>query len=67
MRMHAARRRFLKVSAAYAADRPLSPSDIVAAIYNALGIDSEIAMADHEGRTRRLCEGKPVAELFESS
>jgi len=49
---------------AYPAERPLTPADVAATIYQALGIDPHATLRDAEGRTHVLCEGKPVGELF---
>jgi hypothetical protein len=49
---------------AFPADRALVPADIVATLYQALGIDPHVTLRDPEGRTHLLCEGKPVSELF---
>src|SRR5262245_4377102 len=49
---------------AYPTDNPLTPSDVTATVYHALGIDPGIVLKDFEGRTHRLCAGKPVRELF---
>ena len=49
---------------AYPADRPLTPADLTATAYKALGIDPAVVLRDADGRTHRLCEGKPIEELF---
>jgi uncharacterized protein (DUF1501 family) len=49
---------------AFPAEMPLTPSDIAATIYQALGIDPHLTLRDSEGRTHLLCEGKPIGELF---
>ena len=46
---------------AYPADNPLTPADIAATIYHALGIDPGITLHDPEGRTHRLCNGTAIA------
>src|SRR5205823_2299067 len=50
---------------AYPAERPLTPADVAATIYQALGIDPHVTLRDAEGRTHVLCEGKPIGELFQ--
>jgi uncharacterized protein (DUF1501 family) len=51
---------------AYPADRPVSPADLTATVYRALGIDPDTVLLDAEGRTHRLCTGKPIEELLRS-
>jgi hypothetical protein len=49
----------------YPADRPLKPADLLATIYQVLGIDPTQTFKDHSGRpVAILDEGKPIAELF---
>src|SRR5579883_599834 len=50
--------------AAYPTDNPISPTDFLATIYHALGVDPEGEIRDRENRPYRVCEGKPVAALF---
>jgi uncharacterized protein (DUF1501 family) len=50
---------------AYPADRPLAPADLTATVYRLLGIDPAAMLTDAEGRTHRLCHGKPIGELLE--
>ncbi len=50
--------------AAYPKDRPVSPEDLLATIYHALGLAPEREIHDREGRPHRISEGKPVVELF---
>jgi len=51
--------------AAYPADRPVTPEDLAATIYYALGIDPEVRLPDIQGRPIQIVEnGKPVVELF---
>ena len=48
-------------NAAYLKDNPVSPEDLLATIYHALGIDPEAEIRDREGRPHRIVEGgKPV-------
>lgn len=49
---------------AYPAEKALSPSDITATVYHALGIDPGAILRDSLGRTHRLCEGTPIRELL---
>jgi uncharacterized protein (DUF1501 family) len=49
---------------AYPSDKPLTPADVVATVYQALGIDPNAILRDAEGRTHLLCDGKPVHELL---
>jgi hypothetical protein len=48
----------------FPAEHALTPGDVVATIYEALGIDPQRTLRDSEGRTHILCAGKPVGELF---
>jgi uncharacterized protein (DUF1501 family) len=49
----------------YVADRPISPQDVAATIFDHLGIDSrQVTLADSQGRPIRLIEtGEPIREL----
>lgn len=49
---------------AYPADNPVSPADMTATIYHALGIDHEMMVTDRLGRALTLTEGQPVNALF---
>lgn len=49
---------------AYPADRPVSPADMTATIYHALGINPETSVNDRLGRALVLTEGKPLTDLF---
>ncbi len=49
---------------AYPAEKPVSPSDLTATIYHALGIDPEAPITDRLGRELLLTEGKPLKGLF---
>jgi hypothetical protein len=46
------------------ASNPVSPRDYAATILAALGISPELALMDRLGRPLRVCDGKPIAELF---
>jgi len=47
------------------AQRPISPSDVLATLYRHLGIDPNLQAVDHQGRPIALLpDGKPIDELF---
>ncbi|MCA9118232.1 MAG: DUF1501 domain-containing protein [Planctomycetaceae bacterium] len=51
--------------AAWPASHPVSPEDLTATIYHALGIDPEIRLPDRQGRPVQIVEGgRPLVELF---
>ena len=51
--------------AAYPKDNPVSPEDLAATIYWALGIDPQIRLPDAQGRPVQMIEdGRPLVELF---
>ena len=50
--------------AAYPAANPVSPADLVATIYHALGIDNDIEANDPQGRPVKLCLGSAIRPLF---
>jgi hypothetical protein len=50
--------------AAYPAANPVSPADLVATIYHALGIGGDTEATDPAGRPVRLCIGSPILPLF---
>jgi uncharacterized protein (DUF1501 family) len=45
-------------------DRPVSPAEIAATVYQALGIDPATCLPGPDGRPLPLAEAAPVAELF---
>jgi hypothetical protein len=47
-------------SAAYAAELPVSPDDLAATVFHALGIPLEQEMRDAQGRPMPLCTGRPI-------
>jgi hypothetical protein len=49
---------------AFPKDDPVSPEDLLATMYHALGLEPEMQISDREGRPHRLCEGKAITELF---
>jgi hypothetical protein len=51
--------------AAYPVEHPVSPEDLAATLFHALGIDPELRIQDPQGRPVALVEGgKPLLELF---
>lgn len=50
--------------AAYPASNPISPEDMLATVYHALGIDPEGTMRDPLGRPTRVVDGDPITALF---
>lgn len=50
--------------AAYPRDGAVSPQDITATIYHAMGLASDLEVRDRSGRPHRICEGQPIASLF---
>jgi hypothetical protein len=51
--------------AAYPAEHPVSPEDLAATIYHALGIDPELRVHDQQGRPTAILEGgRPLTQLF---
>ena len=50
--------------AAYPKDNPVSPEDLLATIYYALGLRPDSEIRDREGRPQRIAEGKPIRALF---
>lgn len=43
---------------------PVSPEDLLATMYHALGIDTFAPLRDREGRPHIVCDGRPVSGLF---
>ncbi len=51
--------------AEYVTDRPVTPEDLTATIYHALGIDPHLQLPDAQGRPTTIIEdGRPVVDLF---
>lgn len=50
--------------ARYPAENPVTPADLTATMYHALGINHDRTIADREGRPVRLTEGAPITSLF---
>jgi hypothetical protein len=49
---------------AYPSECPVSPEDLLATIYHAMGLDPRAELRDREGRPVRACDGTPVTALF---
>ena len=52
--------------AAYPIDHPVTPEDIAATIYHALGLDPEQLIHDRLDRPHALALGRPIADLFQN-
>jgi hypothetical protein len=50
--------------AAYPKNNPVSPEDVIATMYHALGIPPDSLIHDREHRPHRIAEGRPLVELF---
>jgi hypothetical protein len=50
--------------AAYPRDNPVSPEDLLATIYHALGLSPESEIRDRNDRPFRITEGRPITALF---
>jgi uncharacterized protein (DUF1501 family) len=50
--------------AKYPAGDPVSPADLCATMYHALGISADLHVTDRENRPVRLTEGEPLKRLF---
>jgi hypothetical protein len=51
-------------NAAYVKENPVSPEDLLATIFHAMGGSPQSEIRDRDGRAHRLCEGNPVMGLF---
>jgi hypothetical protein len=49
---------------AYPAENPVSPADLTATIYHALGIPADLTLHDRLDRPQKLTEGSPIVSLF---
>jgi hypothetical protein len=49
---------------AYPKDDPVSPEDLLATIYQAMGLAPNHEIPDREGKPQRLCEGRAPQELL---
>jgi uncharacterized protein (DUF1501 family) len=52
---------------AYPAEKALAPTDVVATVYQALGINPHATLHDIQGQAHQLCQGKPIHELLEAT
>ncbi|MFM9959876.1 MAG: DUF1501 domain-containing protein [Planctomycetaceae bacterium] len=50
--------------AAYPANNPTSPEDLVATIYHSLGVDPHLQLPDNLGRPLTICEGTPIQAIL---
>jgi hypothetical protein len=50
--------------AAYPKSKPVAPEDMLATIYQALGLPPETEIHDQHGRPHRISDGRPLVELF---
>ena len=50
--------------AAWPRDHAVSPADVHATIYDALGIAQDAEIRDAQGRPYRICDGRPITALF---
>ena len=50
--------------AAYPQENPVSPIDIAATVYTAMGIDPKTRISDQLNRPHTLADGEPIAEVF---
>jgi hypothetical protein len=50
--------------AAYPKTKPVSPEDILATIYHALGLSPELEIRDQQSRPHRISDGRPIVDLF---
>ncbi|HEX5444474.1 MAG TPA: DUF1501 domain-containing protein [Pirellulales bacterium] len=53
--------------AAHPARDPVTPEDVAATIYHALGIDAETRLIDPLGRPQSIALGQPITELFRAA
>ena len=49
---------------AYPSENPVSPHDLVATMYRALGVSPELVLHDSLNRPHRLYAGRPIDDLF---
>ncbi|HVA46530.1 MAG TPA: DUF1501 domain-containing protein [Pirellulales bacterium] len=52
--------------AAYPAHDPVTPDDVAATLYRAMGIDAETRIVDPLGRPQSIALGQPINEIFAS-
>lgn len=48
----------------YPSENPVSPADVAATMYHALGIPADLMLYDRENRPQRVTEGEPIGALF---
>src|SRR5262249_12455475 len=49
---------------AYPTENPVSPEDVLATMYQSLGIRPDAEVQDREGRPVRICDGRAISALF---
>ncbi|MGD9723181.1 MAG: DUF1501 domain-containing protein [Pirellulales bacterium] len=49
---------------AFPAELPVTPADVVATIYHALGLEAHTLMHDPLGRPMAISDGRPIAQVF---
>jgi uncharacterized protein (DUF1501 family) len=49
---------------AFPADKPVRPADVVATVYQALGIQPHTRLRDAQGKEHTLCDGNPLPGLL---
>ena len=50
--------------AAYPAADPVTPEDIIATLYHALGVDPHLTIFDRQDRPFRLVDGEPLLKIL---
>lgn len=50
--------------AAYPSQNPVSPEDLLATIYDALGVPISAELHDQQGRPQQVCLGQPIRALY---
>jgi arylsulfatase A-like enzyme len=50
--------------AAYPADNPVAPVDLVSTIYHLLGVPVDQTLEDRSGRPHTVCPGTPISALW---
>ena len=45
-------------------EKPVHPTDLLATVYFALGIDPDMEIRNHLNQPRELVKGKPLADLW---
>ena len=51
-------------AAAYPQTKPITPTDLAATVYHALGIDPNLELRNHLGQLQYLAPGEPLTALF---